>query len=225
MTAKPRLALYESVALLAKVFSSPERLRMVDLLAQRRRNVEELADASRISVKLASHHLQILRREEIVRVEKDGRHAIYGLADAEVARFWLSLRAFAETRSARLILERKQLSQRRREAGMLEREDALAAIQEGRAFVIDVRPRQEFDSAHLPQAVSMPLAELQERWEEIPRDRVVIAYCRGPYCEMADDAVQLLSGKGIKAVRMEDGPLDWGFQGHRLESENAPSEA
>jgi rhodanese-related sulfurtransferase len=209
MTDLPRAPVYEAIARLGQAFASPERLRIVDLLAQRRRTVEHLAEAARMSLKLTSHHLQVLRREELVTVTRRGRHATYGLADPMVAAFWLTLRGFAESRSARLALERSRLDVRRRILGRIDRQEALQAIEEHRAFVMDVRPREEYAAAHLPEAVCIPLDELDGRIDEIPHDRLVIAYCRGPYCELADEAVERLAGRGIRAFRLEDGPPDW----------------
>jgi rhodanese-related sulfurtransferase len=202
-------ALYEQVARIAKAAASPKRLELIELLCQSPKTVEVLAREAEISVKLASAHLKELKASRLVDTERQGRYITYRLASDDVARFWVTIRLLAEDRLFELQDALRQLSELTHEWEGKNRKDLLTKARSGEVVVIDVRPEEEFESGHLPFARSMPLSELKSRLQELPKDRPVIAYCRGPFCLMSADAVKLLRGQGFEAVQLRDGVAEW----------------
>jgi rhodanese-related sulfurtransferase len=211
-------ALYEQFARLGKAVSAPGRLELLDLLCQGPRTVEALAEQAALSVANASKHLQILRAARLVTAERRGLHVEYRLADEEVAQFFLALRGLAGSRLA----EVEQVATRYfRERGAMEPVDGaelLRRAKRGEVTVLDVRPSEEYRAGHFPGALSIPVDELKARLRELPKGRAVVAYCRGPYCVMALEAVDLLRTRGLEAHRMEEGVLEWRARGWPLES-------
>lgn len=202
-------ALYEQVARIAKAAASPKRLELIELLGQSPKTVEALAQEAGISGKLASAHLKELKSARLVEAERQGKYTIYRLASAEVGQLWVMLRVLAEDRLFELQDALHQLSAATHEWVGNGREELLNKAKSGEVIVIDVRPGEEYLAGHLPFARSMPLAELKNRLEELPKDRPVIAYCRGPFCLMSSDAVRLLRGQGIDALQMREGVVEW----------------
>lgn len=202
-------ALYEQVARIAKAAASPKRLELIELLGQSPKTVEALAQEAGISAKLASAHLKELKSARLVEAERQGKYIIYRLASAEVGQLWVTLRVLAEDRLFELQDALSQLSAATHEWVGNSHEELLSKARTGEVIVIDVRPGEEYDVGHLPFARSMPLAELKNRLAELPRDRPVIAYCRGPFCLMSTDAVRLLRGQGIDALQMREGVVEW----------------
>lgn len=202
-------AVFTQFAQIAGAFGSPKRIEIVDLLAQGERNVEAIARETGLSVANTSRHLQVLKGANLVATRKDGLQVFYRLADPLVLRGYHALQELAQARLAevgRLVndyfggtdglepVERGELLKRAR----------------GRAVVVlDVRPVEEYAAGHIQGAVSLPLAELERRLAELPRGRRVVAYCRGPYCVLAAEAVRLLRKRGVDAVRMKDGFPEW----------------
>lgn len=201
--------LYGQVAMIGKAVASPKRLELIELLCQAPMTVEVLAREAQISVKLASAHLKDLKSARLVNGERNGKYVVYRLASEDVARFWVTLRVLAEARLTELkgVLERFAGASHEWEGAS--RDDLLERAAAGDIVVIDVRPELEFQAAHLPFARSLPLAELENRLNELPRDRPIVAYCRGPFCLMAKDAVHLLRAKGFDAVKLGDGVAEW----------------
>lgn len=202
-------ALYEQVARIGKVLSSPKRLELIELLCQGEKTVETLAREADISVKLASAHLRAMRGAALVETERDGKHIRYRLASTGVAELWVHVHALAEERLVELQLALKKLAGDAESLTASDRETLLKAARKGEVVVLDVRPAEEYLAAHLPFARSIPLGELRQRLDELPSDRTVVAYCRGPYCLMAHDAVALLKQQGYPAVHMKDGVVEW----------------
>lgn len=213
-------SVYEQLARIAKATAAPNRLELLDLLCQGPRTVEALARQASLSVANASQHLQVLRAARLVETEKKGLYVEYRLADQAVARFFVSLRELAEGRLdeieqvTRMYLGGSDGFEPVHGGELMER------VERGEVTVLDVRPKEEFDAGHLRGAVSIPVGELGERLSEIPRDREVVAYCRGPYCVMALEAVQLLREQGFSARRWERGVADFHAHGWSIESEN-----
>jgi rhodanese-related sulfurtransferase/DNA-binding transcriptional ArsR family regulator len=205
--------LYEQVARIGKAVSSPKRLELIEVLCQGEKNVEQLARETDITMKLASAHLKELKAARLVEARRDGKNMIYGLVDAQVADLWVMLRAAAEGRLAELQAAMKDLVSRPDELAPMSGQKLLSQARRGEVIVIDVRPKSEYEMAHLPHARSMPLTELKRRLSELPAGRPVVAYCRGPFCMMAKDAVSLLSKAGFKAMRLEDGVAEWRANG------------
>lgn len=203
--------LYEQVARIGKAAGSPKRLELIELLCQGEKTVDALAREAAISMKLASAHLRELRAAHLVETEKRGKHVAYRIANREVAAFWVAIRSLAEDRLVELRLALEQLVSHPRELAPLDRDDLVKMARKGDVVMLDVRPADEFLAAHLPFARSIPLEELKRRLSELPQGKTIVAYCRGPYCLMARDAVDLLRKKGYEAVRLPEGVAEWGI--------------
>jgi len=201
--------LYDQVARIGKVFSSPKRLELIELLCQGEKTVETLASEASISVKLASSHLRELRMAQLVETKRQGKNIHYRLADKSVADLWVQIHTLAEERLVDLQLALKKIATQPGELVANDRESLMKAARKGEVVVLDVRPTEEYLNAHLPFARSIPLDELRQRLAELPKDRSIVAYCRGPYCLMAIDAVLLLNKEGYSAIHLRDGVAEW----------------
>lgn len=204
-------SLYEQVARIGKAASSPKRLELLELLCQGEKTVDTLAREAAISMKLASAHLRELRAARLVDTEKQGKNVIYRLASGGVAEFWVSLRGLAEERLVELQMALHQMTLAPEHLAPRDRGSLEKAARKGELVVLDVRPAAEYEAAHLPHARSLPLGELKARLAELPRDKTIVAYCRGPYCLMARDAVVLLRQQGFDALHLHDGVAEWGL--------------
>ena len=211
-------AVYEQFSRVGKAVSAPKRLELLDLLCQGPRTVEALAGQVAISVANASQHLQVLRAARLVETEKKGLYVEYRLADAQVCRFLQALRALAESRLVEVEQVTRQYLEQRGAMETVDGEELLRRVRHGEVTILDVRPPEEFRAGHVPGARSVPLPELKKRLAELPKDQDVVAYCRGPYCVMAIEAVALLRKKGFRAYRMEQGVVEWRARGGRVET-------
>ena len=211
-------AIYEQFSRVGKAVSAPKRLELLDLLCQGPRTVEVLADQVAISVANASQHLQVLRVARLVETEKKGLYVEYRLADDRVCRFLGALRELAESRLAEVEQVTRQYLEERGAMEAVNGEELLRRVRNGEVTILDVRPPEEFRAGHIPGALSVPLPELKKRLAELRKDRDVVAYCRGPYCVMAIEAVALLRKKGFRAYRMEQGVVEWRARGGRIET-------
>ena len=209
--------LYEQVARIGKAVASPKRLQLIELLCQGEKTVEVLAAQAEISVKLASAHLKELRLARLVETRKEGKYVQYRLASTSVANLWVSLRGEAEERLVELQVALANIVEHREELKGFDRKALLKKAAAGEVLVLDVRPADEFATAHLPHARSLPLDELKRRLAELPKDTPVVAYCRGPFCLMAKDAVELLRRRGYRAFHLTDGVAEWRAQGLPIE--------
>jgi len=209
--------LYEQVSRIGKALASPKRLELVELLCQGERSVDSLAQQADISVKLTSAHLKELRAARLVESRKDGRYVIYRLSDPGVAELWVTLRSAAEERLLELQMALRSLVTAGTELIGVDRNVILKQARDGAVVVIDVRPGVEFEAGHLPYARSLPLPELKKRLKELPKDKPVVAYCRGPFCMMANEAVALLLKHGYWAFKLEDGVAEWRAKGLPVE--------
>ncbi len=205
--------IYEQFARIGKAVSSPKRLELLDLLCQAERTVETLAKLSGLSVANASRHLQVLRAARLVDAEKEGQFVTYRLADQVVCEFFLSMRVLAESRLAEVELIKRQFLNGREGMEPVDRDALLKRVSEGKVTVLDVRPVEEYQAGHIPGAISIPLEDLKRRLSDLPRDQEVVAYCRGPYCVFAIQAVETLRAKGFNVVRLEEGVQDWRAMG------------
>jgi rhodanese-related sulfurtransferase len=210
-------ALYEQFARLGKAVASPKRIELLDLLCQGERTVEGLAKASRMGVTNTSAHLQVLRQARLVETRRDGVKVFYRLADEEVCRFYFALRDLGRARLAEVEQVVRDYFEARDELEPVSRDDLLHRIEGGEAAVLDVRPAEEYAAGHIPGATSMPLPELGRRLGELPRDVEIVAYCRGPYCVLAPEALTILRTKGFTARRLEDGFPEWRLAGLAVE--------
>jgi rhodanese-related sulfurtransferase/DNA-binding transcriptional ArsR family regulator len=211
-------AVYGQLARLGKAIAAPKRLELLELLCQGPRTVEALAEQTAISVANASQHLKILRAARLVDAEKKGLYVEYRLADDQVARFMVAFRGLASERLAEVDQVTRDYFEARGVLEAVESKELLRRVRNGEVTVLDVRPVEEYRAGHIPGALSIPISELKTRLQELPRDREIVAYCRGPYCVMALDAVELLRKKGFTAHRMEQGVADWRARGWRVEA-------
>lgn len=202
-------ALYEQVSRIGKAVASPKRLELLELLCQAPKTVETLAQEASISVKLVSAHLKELKASRLVDSVRQGKYMIYRVANDDVTRFWVTIRLLAEDRLFELQNAVQQLSVNSHEWVASDRQELLRKAKSGEIVVIDVRPEVEYLAGHLPFAVSIPLGELNERLTELPNDRPVVAYCRGPFCFMSSDAVTFLRSHGLQASQLRDGVAEW----------------
>jgi rhodanese-related sulfurtransferase len=200
-------ALFEAIAVLGKAFASPRRLELLDLLAQAPRTVDELARASGQSAANTSQHLQALHAAGVVSRTREGTSVRYALAGDEVLSLWLSLREVAVARLAEV--ERAAREYLGDDVDAIGRDELVARMRSGEVVLVDVRPSDEYDAGHIRGARSIPLEELEGRLAELPADREVVAYCRGPLCAFAHEAVRQLRAAGRSARRLEEGWPEW----------------
>src|SRR2546429_1243089 len=206
---RAKTALFDEFARLAQALANGRRLEIVDVLANGERTVERLAAETGLSVANASQHLQVLREVGLVRRRRDGTRIYYELRDAEVFDMWRNLRNVAAQRRAEVSQLADAYLGARDSLEPVTRVELLRRLKRGEDVVVDVRPAEEFAAGHLPPAISIPLAELRRRLRELPRDKEVVAYCRGPYCAFAHKAVRILQQAGFRARRLEDGLPEW----------------
>jgi rhodanese-related sulfurtransferase/DNA-binding transcriptional ArsR family regulator len=209
--------LYEQVARIGKAVSSPKRLELLELLAQGEKTVETLAGELAVDVKLTSAHLKALKEARLVASRRDGKFVIYRLSGPDVARLWVMLREVAEEHLVELRVALGQMVADPSRLAAVGREALLERAQRGEVVVIDVRPQTEYETAHLPFARSMPVAELERRLTELPLDKEIVAYCRGPFCLLSDEAVALLAAKGYRVRKILDGVSEWEAAGLPVE--------
>src|SRR4051795_13039864 len=200
-------ALFEAIATMGKAFASPRRLELVDLLAQAPRTVDELARASGQSTANTSQHLQALHAAGMVTRAREGTSVRYALAGDEVLALWLSLRDASVARLAEV--ERAARDYLGGDVDAIGRDELIARLRRGDVVLVDVRPTEEFEAGHIDGARSIPIDELEQRLAELPPDRDVVAYCRGPFCAYAHDAVRRLQASGRQARRLEEGWPEW----------------
>lgn len=205
--------LYDQVSRIGKALASPKRLELIELLCQGEKFVETLATQADISVKLASAHLKELRMARLVDTRKEGKYVVYRLASPSVADLWVLLREQAEERLVELQMALSSIVAHGDELQGVDRGDILRRAQAGEVVVLDVRPVDEFEAGHLPHARSIPVNELKKRIAELPQGLPVVAYCRGPFCLMAKDAVEQLRKKGFQAFHLTDGVAEWRARG------------
>ena len=210
--------LYHLFTQVASAMANPHRLELLDLLVQAPRTVEELAKEAHMSVANTSQHLQRLKQGRLVLDEREGLYIRYRLADPAVARLWLELRAVAERQLAEVERALDAYRQRRHEFEQISADELRTRLRNGEVVLLDVRPRVEYKAGHLPGAVSIPINKLERRLSELPPDKTIVAYCRGPYCVYADDALEMLAEHGWAVARLEEGVAEWQQAGYMLEA-------
>jgi rhodanese-related sulfurtransferase/DNA-binding transcriptional ArsR family regulator len=211
-------ALFEGFAEVAKALGSGRRAEIVDLLAQGERSVEEVAAELDQSVANTSHHLRALARAGLVTTRRDGTRIHYRLASERVGELWAAMRDVAEAHVAGLEKLAGAYLGDRDGIDTVDRNELAARLKDHSVVVLDVRPEREFAAGHIVGARSVPISELRKHLKALPSDVEVVAYCRGPYCVYADDAVRELIKRGFKAVRLEDGFPEWRRAGHPVAS-------
>jgi rhodanese-related sulfurtransferase/DNA-binding MarR family transcriptional regulator len=204
-----KYALFEALASVAKALSSGRRAEIVDLLAQGERSVDDVAAELGQSVANTSHHLRNLARAGLVRTRREGTRVIYGLASDQIVELWTVMRDVAADHVAEVDRLADAYLGRRDGLQPITRDELVRRLRRGEATVIDVRPAVEYEAGHVEGARSLPISELRRRLDSLPRDGELVAYCRGPFCVFADDAVRLLRRQGLEARRLEDGFPEW----------------
>jgi rhodanese-related sulfurtransferase/DNA-binding transcriptional ArsR family regulator len=202
---------------LARTLGNPKRIELLDLLAQAERSVEDLAGASGMDVGNTSAQLQVLSRAHLVEARREGRRVIYRLADGAVTSFLAALRELARGRLAEVEQVARDYFDARDDLEPVSSAELTRRLDDRRTVVIDVRPREEYDAGHIPGALSIPLGDLGARIAELPVDSEIVAYCRGPYCVLAPQAIELLRGAGLRARRLADGVPEWRLAGLPVE--------
>lgn len=208
--------IFGELAALGRALASPHRLELLDLLAQGERNVEDLAREARMSLANTSAHLTVLRRARLVEADKRGLYVWYRLASPGVFDLYRTLRDLGGARLTEIDRIVETYVTNRDLLHALDKEELLRRIEEEAVTVLDVRPYDEYRQGHILRARSIPLAELERRLAELPRDREVVAYCRGPYCLLSDEALTLLLKHGYRARRLTDGLPEWRAAGYPL---------
>jgi rhodanese-related sulfurtransferase/DNA-binding transcriptional ArsR family regulator len=214
-------ALYEQFARIGRALANPHRLELLDLLAQGEYTVEGLAREAALPMASASQHLQSLRAAHLVAVRRDGLYAYYRLSDPQVLALWRALRLVGETHLSEIDQLVRTFLHERDQLQPIAAEELRQRMATEPLVVIDVRPVREYQAGHIPQARSLPIAELTQRLDELPADQPIVAYCRGPYCVFADEAVALLRAQGYRAYRLTVGLPDWQALGYPVVAETA----
>ena len=209
--------LYAEFATLGKALASAHRLELLDLLGQGERSVDELAQEMGQSLANTSAHLKVLRQARLVDADKRGLNVVYRLAAPEVFQLWRLLRDLGTARLAEVDRLVETYLTNRASLTAVDIAELRRLVEEGTVTLLDVRPVLEYRQGHIPNARSMPVAELERRLSELPREREVVAYCRGPYCVYADEAVQLLQEHGFRVRRLEEGFPEWRAAGLPVE--------
>jgi rhodanese-related sulfurtransferase len=219
--AKPRETkdrIFEQFARIGHAMASPKRLELLDLLCQAEKSVEILADQAAMSIANTSRHLQILRAARLVDGRKDGLRVYYRLADDGVCRFFGSLRTLAASRLAEIDLIVRDYFDEPDSLQPVDKKRLLKKAEKGEVIILDVRPHDEYLAGHLPHARSLPLNELKKHLREFSPEQEIVAYCRGPYCVLAQEAVKIMRARGFNAVRLEDGVSEWQKSGMPVEN-------
>ncbi len=203
----------------AKALGSGKRLELLEFLAQGERSVEALANVAGLSMTNVSHHLQQLRRAGLVEARKDGLRVFYRVGGDDVVQLLSDLRRVAERRVGEVDRLVRTYLTVKDDLEPISRQELLVRVRDGLVAVLDVRPAEEYASGHVPGAVNVPLADLERRLAEMDIDREVVAYCRGPHCILAFEAVQKLRARGLSARRMEDGFPEWKAHGLPVETD------
>ncbi|OOG27700.1 ArsR family transcriptional regulator [Thioalkalivibrio denitrificans] len=220
--ASPKRLLLEQFARVAKALASPQRLDLIEALAQGERSVDELARATGMPMANASHHLQVLRDGGLVHSRREGVQVFYRLSDEErILRIASDIQHVAEEQLAEVERIVREAFDSRDSLTPVSQRELLKRARAGEVTVIDVRPPEEFRAGHIKGAVNVPVSELGKRLAELPRDREIVAYCRGPYCMLAFEAVEKLRREGYQARRLEDGYPQWRAARHPVEKKSA----
>lgn len=213
----PKQALYEQFAAVAKALGNPQRLELIEHLAQGPRSVDALAGKLALPIANVSQHLQAMRRAGLVTSERDGKFINYSLADESVLAAFAAVRTVAERHSAEVGRVVRDWFDRRDDMEPVSRDELASRMNDGLVTVIDVRPADEYALGHLPGAINVPLSELESRLSCLETGREIVAYCRGPWCVMSFEAVAELRKRGFKARRLEDGLPEWKASGLAVE--------
>jgi len=211
-------AIYEQFSRIGKAVSSPKRLELLDLICQGEKAVETLSRETGLTVANTSQHLQTLKAARLIESEKEGLYVKYRLADDLVCEFFRSMRVLAEHRLAEVDMIKRGFLEGKEGMEPVNRDDLLQRVAEGFVTVLDVRPVDEYRAGHIPGALSVPLEQLNQMLSKLPADQEIVAYCRGPYCVLSVQAIEVLRAKGFNAIRLEESVQDWRAMGLPVET-------
>jgi rhodanese-related sulfurtransferase/DNA-binding transcriptional ArsR family regulator len=203
---------YGELAKITKSMANPHRLEIIELLAQGEFSVEQIAIQTHLSIASASQHLQVLKVAQLVEINRQGNFIYYRLANKNVFKAWKALRDLGVERIATIDKLVKDFRKSKYDFETVTNDDLLRKLESGNVTVLDVRPESEYKTGHISQALSIPIDQLSKRLKELPKGTEIVAYCRGPFCVLADDAVTLLSKAGYKVTRLEEGFPEWQLQ-------------
>ena len=201
--------IYQELSRIVKALSNPHRLEILELLAQGRFSVEEVAAQTGLTVANASQHLQVMKRVQLVTTEREGNYVFYRLADQNVYKAWTALRDLGLDRLAEIERVVRTFRASKKSLESLTSQELIRKMKGGEVTIIDVRPEPEFHEGHIAGALNIPLEQLAERLEDLPAEGEIVAYCRGPFCVFADEAVELLNKQGFTARRLDEGYPEW----------------
>jgi len=203
---------YQELAKITKGLSNPHRLEIIELLAQGDYSVEQIAEQTNLPIANASQHLQVLKQAQLVDISRQGNFIRYRLANSNVFKTWKALRELGVERIATIEKLVKDFRQSKFKFESVTIDELVRKLESGNVTILDVRPQSEYNKGHIAHAISIPIDELKERMKELPKQTEIVAYCRGPFCVYADEAVALLCKAGYKAIRLEEGFPDWQIQ-------------
>ncbi len=206
-------SIYKEMSGMTKALGNPHRLEILDLLAQGPASVEYIANNTYLSIANASQHLQVLKNSMLVKTERRGKYSYYSLANEQVFDTWCALRRLGFSQNREITKLLSDYKSDRKNLKTITTEELIRKIREEQVVIVDVRPEEEYKNSHIENALSYPNKYIQERMDELPKDREIVAYCRGPLCVMADDAVEKLNQEGFTASRLEKGFPDWAAKG------------
>lgn len=217
MKRKAKDTVYTSIATITKALSSPKRIEILELLSQGEKTVEDIAVQAELGLKNASAQLKELKSARLLSSRKEGKYVYYFLANKFVAKFLAHLREFSEETSIELQKITQEVFSTPNDLSSIDRKSLLSKAKKGEIIIIDVRPDDEYKTGHIPFARSVPISQLKTAMKGFSKDTEIVAYCRGPYCFFAKDAVEILKAKGFKALRLQDSVTDWELQGVPIE--------
>lgn len=209
---------YQELARIVKAMSNPHRLEILELLAQGEFSVADIAGQTDLSTANASQHLQVLKQVQLVDTRREGNFIYYGLAGESVYKAWKALRDLGIERMAEIERTMRRFRESKKSLETLSSEELAEKMKEEEITVLDVRPEQEFKEGHIAGALNIPVEELSEKLNDLPDDQDIVAYCRGPFCVFADEAVELLNEKGFNAKRLDEGFPEWMLEELPVES-------
>ncbi len=199
----------EQFSRIGKALSNPARLALLDLLCQSEKSVETLVAQSGMTLKNASAQLKALKEAGLVKTRRDGKYVFYSISHPDLSEFWLLLQKFGSGQIRELQLIARELVHTKETLTGVNRAELMKKAKSEDVIIIDVRPGDEYESAHLPYAISIPVSELSKKLKTLPKNKEIIAYCRGPFCLLSQEAVEYLQKKGYTAYRLDDGVQDW----------------
>lgn len=208
---------YTELARITKSMANPHRMEIIELLAQGEFPVEQIAEQTNLTIANASQHLQVLKMAHLVEINRQGNYIFYRLSDSNVFKAWKALRELGVERISAIEKVVKEFRKSKFDFETVSIDELIEKIESGEVTVLDVRPESEYRQGHIANAVSIPIEELSRRLRELPTRASVVAYCRGPFCVYADEAVALLTKAGYTATRLEEGFPDWKLKGLPVE--------